>query len=83
MAHCYSITVEIDGKEHEICTTHVPGNEQLARDIAAGRTRKPTAEETQRAVDYFRGTRGSNRDGMVHTLRAPRQDAESVPWPMP
>ena len=48
MSHCYS--VNIDGKE--ICTTHVPGNERLARDIGAGIKRVPTKDEIDRAYQF-------------------------------
>lgn len=58
MAHCWSVTVDLDGRERKICTTHVPGNEALSRDIDAGRPRRPTDEEIARAVEWWRRTHG-------------------------
>ncbi|KKM79419.1 hypothetical protein LCGC14_1350070 [marine sediment metagenome] len=58
MAHCFSVTVEIDGKTKEICTTHVPGNENLARRVQESQRRgtsppKPSREEIGRATRHF------------------------------
>ena len=56
MSHCYSIGMNIDGTEREICTL-VPGNEDLAkrvRDAEASGGAKPkvSSEEASRAVDF-------------------------------
>ena len=51
MSHCYSVGVNIDGQEQEICTTHVPGNETLARDIEERGPRPLTQDEIKRSVE--------------------------------
>ena len=76
MAHCYSVGVEIDGKEEEICTTHVPGNEALKRDIevaekGTGTGRAPTKEEVDRAVEFWKSERPKDRH---------RPNARGHPW---
>ena len=56
MSHCYSVGVEMNGKQQDICTL-VPGNEELAahvRDAEAKGTkpRAPTQEEINRAIEH-------------------------------
>ena len=56
MSHCYSMGVNIDGAEKEICTL-VPGNEDLAKRVrdaeqAGGAKPKVSPEEVSRAVDF-------------------------------
>lgn len=53
MAHKYTATVDIDGQETELPLI-VPGNEALQSDVEAGRTRRPTEEEIDRAVQHHR-----------------------------
>jgi len=60
MSHCYSVGVNINGEEREVCTTHVPGNEGLSRDIELGKPRKPTKDEVNRAIDYWKKNPGKH-----------------------
>ena len=68
MAHCYSIGINIKGEEHEICTTHVPGNEKLREDIEKGIKRRPDPQEIQRAIDFFKKSGGQNIPNFRHKL---------------
>lgn len=57
MAHCYTVGIEVKGKQREICTL-VPGNEDLAKDVAEAQRlgkppRNPTTEEIDRALDAY------------------------------
>lgn len=57
MSHCYSVSVEINGKEREICTL-VPGNEDLSKHVREmeqkkKEPRKPTEEEINRSIDFY------------------------------
>lgn len=57
MSHCYSVTVDINGKEHEICTL-VPGNEDLSKHVHEAETkqtkpRAPSKEEVDRSIDFY------------------------------
>ena len=56
MSHCYSVGVNIDGKEQHVCTL-VPGNEGLSRHVRdmerlGQPSRKPTPEEIDRAIKH-------------------------------
>jgi len=56
MSHCYSIGVNVDGKDQEVCSI-VPGNEELAAKVKAaekvgGPKPEVSPEEVQRAVQY-------------------------------
>jgi hypothetical protein len=53
MAHCYSVGVNIDGTEHEVCTTHVPGNEHVRKAVESGQQYNLTDADVKRAVDYY------------------------------
>ena len=52
MSHCYSVGVNINGEEKEVCTV-VPGNEDLAKDVEAGKQPKVTKEHIDRAIKYY------------------------------
>lgn len=56
MSHCYSIGVNINGTEKDICTL-VPGNEDLAKRVrdakkVGGSKPEVSAEEASRALDF-------------------------------
>lgn len=56
MSHCYSVGVNLNGKEREVCTI-VPGNEDLSKEVhdakAKGiKPRTPTKEEIDRAIEH-------------------------------
>lgn len=56
MSHCYSVGVDINGKNVEVCTI-VPGNESLGKDVhdaeAKGtKPRNPTKEEIDRSIEH-------------------------------
>ena len=52
MSHCYSVGVQINGKETEVCTV-VPGNEDIEKEIHAGRKPQITNEHIDRAVQHY------------------------------
>lgn len=56
MSHCYSVGVEIEGKNQDVCTI-VPGNDDLAKHVkemesSGGKPRAPTPEEVDNAIRY-------------------------------
>jgi hypothetical protein len=70
MAHCYSVGVDIEGKEHTVCTSHVPGNEHVRRALEKGQSYNLTKEDVKRAVDYYRKSK--------HMIKGPHVEAPQV-----
>lgn len=58
MSHMNSVSVELDGKEVEI-PLHVPGNESIHADHAAGKPREPSSKELARAIQWYREHQGA------------------------
>lgn len=57
MSHCYSVGVNINGKEIEVCTL-VPGNEDLSKNVHDAEKKKtkprnPTKEEIDRSIEFY------------------------------
>jgi len=75
MSHCYSVGVNIDGKEQEVCTI-VPGNEDLGKHVYEAeknktKPRNPTKEEINRAIEYhFKNHKHEEKS----ELEIPQQD---------
>jgi hypothetical protein len=70
MAHCYSVKVGIEGKEHEVCTSHAPGNEHVRRALERGQSYDLTKEDVQRAVNFYRKQK--------HMIKGPSVESPQV-----
>lgn len=84
MSHCYSVTIDIDGSDTEICTI-VPGNESLKKDVEAGKSPIPTKEEIRRAINYHLkdhthtdGTKSNNKS-ILHKIMRGNSPNDSLP----